>query len=133
MLVSLAQRNEMINLRGEILPLLRLDRLFHLEGAKTDPLEALVVVVEGLGRRIGLLVDEVVTQQQVVIKSFGEGMGEARFMSGAAILSDGRVGLILNVEEIATLVHKSRDFFHERGGALPPPQNPSTSAQEATA
>jgi two-component system, chemotaxis family, sensor kinase CheA len=132
MLVSLAQRNEMLNLRGEMLPLLRLDRLFHLEGAKSDPTEALVVVVEGMGRRIGLLVDEVVTQQQVVIKSLGEGMGDTRFMSGAAILSDGRVGLILNVEEIATLMHKSRDFFHERGGAMPPPPpKPDAAAQEA--
>ncbi len=131
MLVSLAQRKEMINLRGEILPLLRLDRLFGLDGAKSDPTQALVVVVEGVGRRLGLLVDEVVTQQQVVIKSLGEGMGQARFMSGAAILSDGRVGLILNVEEIAMLIHKSHDFFHEHGQALVP--SVSTTSQEAQA
>jgi two-component system, chemotaxis family, sensor kinase CheA len=68
----------------------------------------------------------------VVIKSLGEGMGDTRFMSGAAILSDGRVGLILNVEEIATLMHRSRDFFHERGGAMPPPPpKPDAAAQEA--
>ncbi|HEX7488224.1 MAG TPA: chemotaxis protein CheA, partial [Anaeromyxobacteraceae bacterium] len=119
MLVSLAQTNEMIKLRDEILPLIRLDKLFHLAGAKSDPTEALVVVVEGFGRRIGLLVDEVVTQQQVVIKSLGEGLGNTRFLSGAAILSDGRVGLILNVEEIATLFHRSRDFFRDHGN-LPP-------------
>ena len=120
MLVSLAQKNEMINLRGEILPLFRLDRLFGLPGAKDDPTQALVVVVEGVGRRMGLLVDEVVTQQQVVIKTLGEGMGPTRFISGAAILSDGRVGLILNVEEIAMLIRKAHDFFHERGGASAP-------------
>jgi two-component system chemotaxis sensor kinase CheA len=131
MLVSLAQRKEMINLRGEILPLLRLDRLFGLPGAKSDPTQALVVVVEGVGRRLGLLVDEVVTQQQVVIKSLGEGMGPARFVSGAAILSDGRVGLILNVEEIAMLIHKSHDFFHEHGEAILPPVR--TTSQEAQA
>ena len=113
MLVSLAQSNEMINLRGEILPLLRLDRLFDLPGARTDPTEALVVVVEGVGRRIGLLVDEVVTQQQVVIKTLGEALPRTRFLSGAAILSDGRVGLILNVEEIARLVQRARDSFHQ--------------------
>jgi len=111
MLVSLAQRNEMINLRGEILPLLRLDRLFGLEGAKSDPTEALVVVVEGSGRRIGLLVDEVVTQQQVVIKNLGEGMGRTRYVSGAAILSDGRVGLIVNVDEIAMLIQKAHNYY----------------------
>jgi two-component system chemotaxis sensor kinase CheA len=131
MLVSLAQRKEMINLRGEILPLLRLNRLFGLPGAKSDPTEALVVVVEGVGRRLGLLVDEVVTQQQVVIKSLGEGMGPAQFVSGAAILSDGRVGLILNVEEIAMLIHKSHDFFHEHGEALLP--SVPTTSQEAQA
>jgi two-component system, chemotaxis family, sensor kinase CheA len=120
MLVTLAQSNEMINLRGEILPLLRLAELFRLEGAKADPTQALVVVVEGVGRRIGLLVDDVVTQQQVVIKNLGEGLGSTRFLSGAAILSDGQVGLILNVEEIATLVHKSKAFFHEHGPAALP-------------
>ncbi len=129
MLVSLAQKNEMINLRDELLPLFRLDRLFGLDGAKTDPTQALVVVVEGVGRRMGLLVDDVVTQQQVVIKSLGEGMGRARFMSGAAILSDGRVGLILNVEEIAMLIHKAHDFFHERGGTVAP----APESQEARA
>src|SRR6266568_2232475 len=130
MLVSLAQTNEMIKLRNEILPLIRLAKLFHLAGAKSDPTEALVVVVEGFGRRIGLLVDEVVTQQQVVIKSLGEGLGSTRFLSGAAILSDGRVGLILNVEEIATLFHRSRDFFRDHGTL--PPGAPAAVANEQT-
>jgi two-component system, chemotaxis family, sensor kinase CheA len=121
MLVSFAQKNEMINLRGEILPLLRLDRLFDLPGAKTDPSEALVVVVEAMGRRIGLLVDEVVTQQQVVIKTLGEGMGRTHYLAGAAILSDGQVGLILNVDEMAGLIHKSVNYFRDRTAALPPP------------
>ena len=102
MLVSLAQANEMIKLRHQLLPLVRLDRLFGTPGARSDPTEALVVMVEGVGRRIALLVDEVVTQQQVVIKSLGEALPHTRFVSGAAILSDGRVGLILNVEEIAS-------------------------------
>ncbi|MBI5067672.1 MAG: chemotaxis protein CheW [Deltaproteobacteria bacterium] len=106
MLVTLASQNEMINLRGEILPLARLDRLFRLQGAKSDPTEALVVVVEGVGKRFGVLVDEVVAQQQVVIKSMGSGLSRTPFVSGAAILSDGKVGLILNVEEISTHVHK---------------------------
>jgi two-component system chemotaxis sensor kinase CheA len=106
MLVSFARTNEMINLRGEILPLLRMDRLFNVRGAKADPTQALVVVVEGVGRRVGLLVDEVVAQQQVVIKTLGAGFRQTPFVSGAAILADGRVGLILNVEEIAQLVEK---------------------------
>ncbi|BDG07979.1 chemotaxis protein CheA [Anaeromyxobacter paludicola] len=106
MLVSLAGANEMINLRGEILPLVRLDRLFGISNAKSEPTEALVVVLEGVGRRLGLLVDEVVTQQQVVIKSMGSGLSETPFVSGAAILADGHVGLILNVDEIAGGIHE---------------------------
>jgi two-component system, chemotaxis family, sensor kinase CheA len=104
MLVSFASRGELVNLRGEILPLMRLDRLFVVAGAQSDPTRGLVVIVESLGRKLGLLVDEVVTQQQVVIKSLGTGLSNIRFVSGAAILSDGRVGLILNMEEIGSLV-----------------------------
>jgi two-component system chemotaxis sensor kinase CheA len=108
MLVSLARTNEMINLRGEILPLLRLDRLLGIAGARAEATEALVVIVEGVGRRVGLLVDEVVAQQQVVIKTLGAGLRETPFVSGAAILADGRVGLILNVDEIAALVARGK-------------------------
>jgi two-component system chemotaxis sensor kinase CheA len=96
----------MINLRGEILPLLRMDRLFSVKGAKSDPTQALVVVIEGGGRRVGLLVDVVVAQQQVVIKTLGAGFHRTPYVTGAAILADGRVGLILNVEEIAQLVER---------------------------
>jgi two-component system chemotaxis sensor kinase CheA len=101
MLVTFADQHEMINVRGQILPLVRLSRLFGSSNAKTEPTEALVVIIEGVGRRLGLMVDEVVTQQQVVIKNLGQGLGSTRFLSGAAILADGRVGLIINVEEIA--------------------------------
>jgi two-component system chemotaxis sensor kinase CheA len=103
MLFSFAGKSEVINVRGDIFSLLRLDRLFNIPGAKTDPTQALVVVVESLGRKIGLMVDDVITQQQVVIKSLGTGMPGTQFVSNAAILSDGKVGLILNVEEISTV------------------------------
>jgi two-component system chemotaxis sensor kinase CheA len=130
MLVSLARTNEMINLRGEILPLLRLHRLFSIAGAKPDPTQALVVIVEGGGRRVGLLVDEVVAQQQVVIKTLGAGFRQTPFVSGAAILADGRVGLILNVEEIAQLVER-KGHGAARDAATPPVAGGA--AQEARA
>ncbi|MBI5537704.1 MAG: chemotaxis protein CheW [Deltaproteobacteria bacterium] len=103
MLVSFASKGELVNVRGEILPLMRLDRLFVVAGAQQDPTRGLVVIVESLGKKLGLLVDEVITQQQVVIKSLGTGLANIRFVSGAAILSDGRVGLILNMAEIGGL------------------------------
>lgn len=103
MISRAAGRGEVINVRGEILPLLRLHRLLMMTGAERPATEAHVVVVEGLGRKVGLVVDDVLTQQQVVIKPLGNGMGDTDFLSGAAILSDGRVGLILNVDKLASL------------------------------
>jgi len=115
MLLTQGGSNEMLNMRGTILPLLRLDRLLGVPNAIQDPTRAIVVIVEGAGRKVGLLVDEVVAQQQVVIKTMGEGMGQVRFISGAAILSDGRVGLIVNIEEIAssTLDKRHRGFSQD--------------------
>jgi two-component system chemotaxis sensor kinase CheA len=121
MLVTQGETNEMLNMRGNILPLLRMDRLLGAQGAIQDPGKGLVVIIEGSGRRVGLLVDEVIAQQQVVIKSMGEGVGEVPFVSGAAILSDGRVGLIINVEGIVALVvdRRHRGFAGEGSLASP--------------
>ena len=103
MISRAAGRGEVINVRGEILPLLRLHQLLEMDGATRPLTESHVVVVEGLGRKVGLVLDDVLTQQQVVIKPLGSGLGDTDFLSGAAILSDGRVGLILNVDRLAQL------------------------------
>jgi two-component system, chemotaxis family, sensor kinase CheA len=103
MVSSAAGRGEVINVRGEILPLLRLHRLLAMGGEERPLTEAHVVVLEGMGRKVGLVLDDVLTQQQVVIKPLGSGMGDTDYLSGAAILSDGRVGLILNVDKLAQL------------------------------
>ena len=118
MLVTQGTSNEMLNMRGNILPLLRMDRLLGAKGAIQDPSKALVVIIEGSGRRVGLLVDEVIAQQQVVIKSMGEGVGNVPFVSGAAILSDGRVGLIVNVEGIVSLIVDKRHRGFAGEGSL---------------
>jgi two-component system chemotaxis sensor kinase CheA len=107
MIFTITGKGEIVNLRGETIPLFRLDRLLNIPDAEQVPTQALVVVVESHGRKIGLLVDDVLTQQQVVIKGLGEGLPGTRYLSGAAILSDGRVGLILNTHEIANLVDAS--------------------------
>ena len=132
MLVTMAQVNEMVNLRGEILPLLRLDALFDVDGARTDPTQALVVVVEGVGRRVGLLVDEVVAQQQVVIKTLGEGLGDTPYVAGGAILSDGRVGLILNVEQIVGLSQRRAPRGGAEGRSRPVPSTPKPARPAST-
>jgi two-component system, chemotaxis family, sensor kinase CheA len=107
MVSSAAGRGEVINVRGEILPLVRLHRLLEMQGGERPLTESHVVVVEGMGRKVGLVLDDVLTQQQVVIKPLGNAMGETDFLSGAAILSDGRVGLILNVDKLAQLATRS--------------------------
>jgi len=107
MVFSVTGRGEIISLRGETFPLFRLGRLLGIDEAVRDATSALVVVVESRGKKIGLLVDDVLNQQQVVIKSLGDGLSTARYLSGAAIMSDGCVGLIINTEEIGSLVDRS--------------------------
>lgn len=97
---------EFLNLRDEIIPLLRLDRLLEVPGAISDPLDALVLVVEAPGQKVGVLIDDVLAQQQVVIKSLGDGLGPRELISGGAILADGRVGLILSIEGLTALVDR---------------------------
>ncbi len=103
MLFTMSERDELVNVRGELLPLVRLSRVFAIEGAQEDPTQALVVVVESLGRKVALVVDDVIDEQQVVIKSLDAGISGADYFTGAAILSDGRVGLILNVDRIGSM------------------------------
>jgi two-component system chemotaxis sensor kinase CheA len=99
----LGRDNELVNVRGEILPLQRLKQLFGVPGGQDQVEQARIVIVESAGRKIGLLVDDVLTQQQVVIKPLSGGIGNAELLSGAAIMSDGRVGLILNIDRLSEL------------------------------
>ncbi|MEZ5063419.1 MAG: chemotaxis protein CheA [bacterium] len=119
---TMGGKHDMVEVRGELLPLVRIDRLFGVEGAKSEITSGLVVIVEGVGRKVGLLIDDVITQQQVVIKNVGEGIESTPFVSGAAILSDGLVGLILNVEEICSVVSNRTAVGHgavREGVAVP--------------
>ncbi|MGA3203695.1 MAG: chemotaxis protein CheA [Bryobacteraceae bacterium] len=93
-------RAEMAMVRGELLPIVRLDRRFKVAGARQNPAEALFVVVEAQGKRFCLLVDEMLGKQEVVIKSLGDTFRHVPGISGGAILGDGRVGLILDVSGV---------------------------------
>ncbi|MBN2308076.1 MAG: Hpt domain-containing protein [Candidatus Hydrogenedentes bacterium] len=104
-LFSVVKRGEMLSLQGALLPLFRLHRLFNIDEAEQDPARALVVVVEDENRQVGLLVDELLGQQQIVIKSLGETLSGLQGISGGAIMSDGRVGLILDVGGIVRVAN----------------------------
>jgi two-component system chemotaxis sensor kinase CheA len=106
MVVSVAGKGEVVNLRNETIPLYRLGRLLRLDEAGQDVAAALIVILESHGAKIGLVVDEVIDQQQVVIKGMGVTLAGTRYISGAAIMSDGRVGLILNPDEIPALAER---------------------------
>ena len=95
--------SDLIRHRDEVLPLLNLGALLGLPDGEAVTEPSLVVVVETMGRRLALRVDEVVGQQQVVIKGLGDLAREVPFVAGGAILSDGRVGLILEVDELERL------------------------------
>ncbi len=92
---TVESEGEVMNFRGSYVPIIRLHRLFGLKGARHTPWEALVVVVSVDGKEYGLLVDELLGEQQVVIKGLGSLQGVPG-IAGATILGDGRVALILD-------------------------------------
>ncbi|MFQ5962935.1 MAG: chemotaxis protein CheA [Candidatus Scalinduaceae bacterium] len=97
---TIKNQGEVINMRGNLFPLVRLHKLYNINTTKTSPWEAIVVIVEAEGGRFSLLVDELLGQQQVVIKSLGERFKNIKGISGGAILGDGKVGLILDTSGI---------------------------------
>jgi len=94
---------EVITLRSEALPILRLARLFGVSADGDDPSHGLVVIVEDEGRRLGLLADELLNQQQVVIKSLEANFRRLEGIAGATVLGDGRVALIIDVPGLVAL------------------------------
>jgi two-component system chemotaxis sensor kinase CheA len=95
-LFSVAGKGEMVIYREALIPILRLHLLFAAEGAVTDPVHGLLVVIDEGANQCALLVDELLGQQQVVVKKLSGGLGDIEGISGGAILGDGRVGLILD-------------------------------------
>ncbi|MCP3885031.1 MAG: hypothetical protein GY700_06085 [Propionibacteriaceae bacterium] len=96
-LSTVMNRGEMLIVQDELIPVARLHDIFTIEGAEQDITKAVVVVLEAEGHRIGLVTDELLGQQQVVIKSLGDTMQGIQGIAGGAIMPDGHVGLILDV------------------------------------
>jgi len=97
---TVQQRAEMALVRNTLLPVLRLYRRFRVRPRSEDPLESVLVVAEVEGQRFCLLVDELVGKQEVVITSLGETFQNVPGVAGGAILGDGKVGLILDLERL---------------------------------
>ena len=86
----------MVEVRNELVPIVRVADLFHIPGGTSDPTQGALVVIEDAERRVALLVDELVCKQSVVIKALGEPFNNVEGIAGGAILADGRIGLILD-------------------------------------
>ena len=103
MLSTVYGRGEMVNVRGRLTPLLRLHQHFKIDARVADPTQGILVVVESGDARRCLMVDDLLGKQEVVIKSLGEQFQRNGALAGGAILGDGRVGLILNVDALVNL------------------------------
>ncbi len=93
-------RGDVLNVREEFIPLVYLNRVFGVENSASSASEGLVVLVEANRQKMGLVVDELVGQQQVVIKSIEENADPVAGISGATILGDGKVSLILDIDKL---------------------------------
>jgi len=105
-LSTVQNRAEMVMVRGELTPMVRLHRLFAITPRTEDPTEAMLIVVQDNEKKCCLLVDELLAQQQVVIKNLGGGMGKVRGISGGAIMGDSKVSLILDIPGLISLARQ---------------------------
>lgn len=94
--IKYVQTREVIKLRGKVIPLVRLNDILDVEPAETEP-ESLTVVIVAKGDKLaGLVVDNLIGQQEIVIKSIGKYINNNKIISGATILGDGEVALIID-------------------------------------
>ncbi|MBN2396967.1 MAG: chemotaxis protein CheA [Deltaproteobacteria bacterium] len=100
---TVAGKGETINVMGHLMPLVRLYDVLHIKPEHEHPWEAVAVVIEGENGAKCILVDEIIGEEEVVIKSLGEGLKGVRGVSGGAIMGDGSVGLILDPEGVFEL------------------------------
>ena len=96
-------RGEMIKIRDEYLPLIRLHKVFEIDTQVDDIDNGIVVVVEAGYRRCAIFVDELLDQQQVVIKSLDSAFSKHSGISGGTILGDGRIALIIDIQGLVNI------------------------------
>lgn len=100
---TMAGKGEMVLVHGNVLPVIRLYRLFGIEPDQTEPSEAILVIIREGARRSALMVDEVLGQQQFVVKAMTGSLTNVEGIAGGAIMGDGTVGLILDPEGLMSI------------------------------
>ncbi|MFJ7565982.1 chemotaxis protein CheA [Herminiimonas sp. NPDC097707] len=107
---EISGQGKVVKVRGDYLPLIPLYKMFDIEPNFMDPSEGIVVILESEGRKAALFIDELVGQQQVVVKNLESNYRKVAGISGATILGDGGVSLIIDV---AALLRSSRQLNDE--------------------
>ncbi|WP_151669424.1 chemotaxis protein CheA [Nitrincola schmidtii] len=102
-LKTVSGQGRVVQIRGEYLPLIALYQILNLEPEVIDPEKGILVVVESSSGKVALFVDELIAQQQVVIKSLETHYRKVEGISGATIMGDGRVALILDIDKLAKM------------------------------
>ncbi|MFH2064356.1 MAG: chemotaxis protein CheA [Pseudomonadota bacterium] len=97
---TVENKGELVRHRENLIPLVRIDRLFQVRGDAKNPWDGIVVITENNGVRKALLLDELLGKEEFVIKNLGETFKNIIGLAGSAILSDGKVGLILDIAGI---------------------------------
>lgn len=98
--IRYVQTKEVINLRGTVIPLIRLDQILDIEAGSKE-VESLTVVIVKKGNKLaGLVVDNLIGQQEIVIKSIGSYINCSKMIGGATVLGDGEIALILEVNAL---------------------------------
>ena len=98
--IRLVENKEVINLRGTVIPLIRLTKVLDIESTRSPEDNLIVVIVKKGDKMAGLVIDELIGQQEIVIKSLGKYIKQCKFISGATILGDGEVALILDANAL---------------------------------
>lgn len=109
--IKFISKRETIVLRGSVLPLLRLSNIFDFN--HVDERKAFVVVVSFGGNKVGFIVDSLVGEREIVVKTLGNYISSARGISGATILGDGRVALIVDVPSLINMIIREQKFVKE--------------------
>jgi two-component system chemotaxis sensor kinase CheA len=98
--VKYVEAQEVIHLRGTVIPLIRMDKVLDINDGQEEPENLTVVIVKKGDSQAGLVVDNLMGQQEIVIKALGNYINNNKIISGATILGDGEVALILDVNTL---------------------------------
>ena len=98
--MRILQRKEVIHLRDKVIPIIRLGKLLDVESSNEDSENMTVVIVRKGDKRAGIVVDSLIGQMEIVIKSLGSYINVNKMISGATILGDGDIALIIDANTL---------------------------------